>query len=179
MPARAAAAGEPSAISRSGGHARDASGDAAGTAQRPQERVLALPLEPGEPDDLARVQLEVDLPRRRAAAGLRCARRTTSLERGRSGLGVAGVGEVLGAGHQPDELGRLDLAPGARRDGLAGPHHRDPVADLLDLVHPVRDEDRARPLAREPADDREQPVARRDVERRGRLVEDEDPRTRG
>ena len=82
------------------------------------------------------------------------------------------------AGHQPDELGRLDLAPGARRDRLARAHDRHPVADLLDLVHPVRDEDRARSLAREPADDREQPVAGRDVERRGRLVEHEDPRTR-
>ena len=38
----------------------DASGDAARTAQRPQERVLPVPLEPGEPDELARVQLEVD-----------------------------------------------------------------------------------------------------------------------
>ena len=64
----------------------------------------------------------------------------------------------------------------ARRDRLARAHHRDAVADLLDLVHPVRDEDRARSLAREPADDREQPVARRDVERRGRLVEHEDLR---
>ena len=105
------------------------------------------------------------------------ARRTTSPERAPLGVGVAGVGEVLRAGHQPDELGRLDLAPGARGDRLARAHHRHPVADLLDLVHPVRDEDRARPLAREAADDREQPVAGRDVERRGRLVEHEDPRT--
>ena len=49
-----------------------------------EERVLALPLEPGEPDDLARVQLEVDpVPVGRSRTP--SARSTTSLERGRSG----------------------------------------------------------------------------------------------
>ena len=59
-------------------------------------------------------------------------------------------------------------------DGLTGAHHRDAVADLVDLVHPVGDEDDADALSREAADHREQPVARGDVERGGGLVEDQD-----
>ena len=59
---------------------------------------------------------------------------------------------------------------------FAGAHHRDAVADLLDLVHAVGDEDDADALRRESADDREQAVAGGDVERRRGLVEDQDPR---
>ena len=53
--------------------------------KRVQERVLALALEPGEPDDLARVQLEVDPGPVGPQPYARRARSTTSLERGRSG----------------------------------------------------------------------------------------------
>ena len=84
------------------------------------------------------------------------------------------LAERLGSGHQPHELLGRPVAAIELGHGHAGAHHRDPVADLLDLVHAVRDEDHADAPARELADDREQAVARRDVERGGRLVEDQD-----
>ena len=59
-------------------------------------------------------------------------------------------GEVLRAGHQPHELRGGRLAAVERRDRVAGAHDGDAVADLLDLVHAVRDEDRRRALGREP-----------------------------
>ena len=157
------------------GLADDAPGDAARSAQRLQERVLPLPLQPGEPDDLARVQLEVDP----GPVGAQADTGGTEHDRARARalrLAAARLGEMLGTRHEADELGRLGLAAPPRRHGLARPHHGDPVADLLHLVHPVRDEDRAGALVRQAVDDREQPIARRHVERRRRLVEDEDPR---
>ena len=160
---------------RAGRDPDDAARDAARAAQGPQEHVLALPLEAGEPDDLAGAQIEVDLPGARPEPDPGGAEHR--LRRARAlGMGVTGVGQVLGARHQPDEFGRSDLAAGACRDRLARAHDGHPVADLLHLVHAMGDEDRARPLRREPPDDGEQPVAGGDVERGGRFVEDKDRR---
>ena len=59
----------------------------------------------------------------------------------------AGVlGELVRSGHQADELSRRPVPALERRHRLARAHHRDPVPDLADLVHPVRDEDRRRRL---------------------------------
>jgi len=52
--------------------------------------------------------------------------------------------------------------------------HGDPVADLGDLVHAVRDEDDPRSLRAQASDDLEEAVAGGDVERRRGLVEDKD-----
>ena len=80
----------------------------------------------------------------------------------------------VGAGHQLHELLVRPMPAVEVAHRLARAHHGDPVADLLDLVHAVRDEDHAHALARERADHREQAIARGHVERGGRLVEDQD-----
>ena len=142
--------------------ARDV-GDALSTAQRLQERVLPVALEAGQPDELPGAEgqpgdLEHDLARRavRPVGGLR--------------------GEVLGAGHQPHQLRGARAVALERRHRLAAAHHSAAIADLGDLVHPVRDEhDRGAgcdPLAHE----REEPVARGDIQGRGGLVENQDLR---
>ena len=72
---------------------------------------------------------------------------TTSLGAARSGCGVRRCPVRCSAPVISRTSSRCRrLAAASRRDRLAGAHHGDAVADLLDLVHPVRDEDRARAL---------------------------------
>ena len=85
-------------------------------------------------------------------------------------------GEVVAAGHQPHELVSGRRAALERCHGLARPHDRAAIADLGDLVHPVRDEDHRGAGLGALAQEREQAVAGGDVEGRRRLVEDEDAR---
>ena len=54
--------------------------------------------------------------------------------------------------------------------------HGDTVGELLDLVHAMGDEEDPTPSAQRSAQNTEQVVARRDIERRRRLVEDQDSR---
>ncbi len=134
-----------------------------GAGERAQEAVLTVALEPGEADELARAQLEPrggehDL-RGRAMGALRRLRR-----------------EVVAAGHQPHELVSGRRTALERRHGLTGPHDRAAIADLGDLVHPMRDEDHRGAGFGALPQELEQAVARGDVEGRGGLVEDEDAR---
>ena len=112
-------------------------GARAGRRRRPRrrrserrKRVLTVALEPGEPDELARAQLEPrdgehDLARPGDAAASPASR-----------------GEVVGCRSSAARARqRSPIAALERRHGLARPHHRAAVADLGDLVHPVRDED--------------------------------------
>ena len=129
--------------------------------QRPQVVVLALALEPGQADDLARPQVE-------AARG-----QHDVAERGRvGGLGRL-LDQVLAAGHQLDQPADLRLVAVQGGDRLTRAEHRDPVGDLGHLVHPVRDEQHRAARAGQGADGGEQPVAGGHVEGRGRLVEDQ------
>jgi hypothetical protein len=60
-------------------------------------------------------------------------------------------------GHQPDHLGGRGVAAGqVRRDRAAVLEHRDPVADLADLLEPVRDVDDGDAVRGELADHPEQ-----------------------
>ena len=148
-------------------------------AQRLEEGVAAVALEPGQADQLAGLDLEVD---RRA---VRAQPQAAHAEHRRA----ATVGDRREPVVRPAcraRRSRSSAAPaagassgrGRARPRSAGPHDRDAVADLLDLVHAVRDEDDADAGARELADQLEEAVARGDVERRGRLVEDQDLRVR-
>jgi hypothetical protein len=83
---------------------------------------------------------------------------------------------VIGAGHQPHQPLRGGLGALQRALGLPRAEHRHPVGDLADLVHPVRDEQRGHAAGAARADHLEQPVPGGDVQRRRRLVEDEQPR---
>jgi hypothetical protein len=93
------------------------------------------------------------------------------------GLGLGRVDALdLAPEHQLDEpfLGHV-LRP-ASTDGLARAEHRHPVAQRLDLGQPVGDEDRHAAGLREAADDAEQPLDLLGQQRRGGLVQEEDPR---
>ena len=122
-----------------------------------------MALEPREADELARAQLEPrDGEHDLRGGAMRALRR----------LG----GEVVAAGHQPNELVGGRRTALERCHGLTRPHDRAAIADLGDLVHPVRDEDHRGAGFGALPQELEQAVARGDVERRRRLVEDEDAR---
>ena len=84
------------------------------------------------------------------------------------------LAQRLAPRHQAHQLLGRPLPAVEVGHGHAGSHDGDPVADLLDLVHAMGDEDHADAASREVAHDREQAVAGGDVECGGRLVEDED-----
>ena len=129
-----------------------------------------------DPEDLAPVELEADVPHLPPAievADLEHHRRIGRLGQLRRRLVDRAadhhaddlLGRCLGRGH------RLDVAPVA--------HDRDPVGDLLELFEPVRDVDD--PVASLPkvAGDPEQLVDLGVGERRGGLVHDQDVRVVG
>ena len=64
----------------------------------------------------------------------------------------------------------------ALADQPAVAQNRDAVADLVDLIEKMRDEDDADAAQRELAHDREQDLDLVAIEARGRLVEDQHPR---
>ena len=75
-----------------------------------------------------------------------------------------------------DQGAPVDLVDLVRRDALAVAQHRHAVAELEDLVEPVRDEDDAPPLRDEVARRAEDALDLGLAERRRRLVEDEQAR---
>ena len=77
------------------------------------------------------------------------------------------------AEHVLDQRAPVDLVDRVRRDAQAVAQHRHAIAELEDLVEPVRDEDDAPTLRDELARRPEHPLDLRLAERRGRLVEDE------
>ena len=80
------------------------------------------------------------------------------------------------AEHVLDQGAPVDLADLVRPDALPVSQHRHAVAELEDLVEPVRDEDDAPALRDEVARRPEHALDLRLAERRGRLVEDEQAR---
>ena len=85
---------------------------------------------------------------------------------------------VIAADHQLDDLCLVELGRRCRAHMPAVPEDRDVVGDRRDVVEEVRDEDEALALGPQPVDDLEElrHLGRR--QRRGRLVEDDDPGTR-
>jgi hypothetical protein len=79
--------------------------------------------------------------------------------------------QLVRPGHQPDHPVGRDLPPGQRADRRARAQHGDPVRNLQDLVHPVRDEDHGAAARGSLGHELEQPVARGHVERRRRFIE--------
>ena len=99
----------------------------------------------------------------------RCAPSATcSRGRARSDCGAA-------AEHRLDQVDAQQLRRQVLADELAVAQHRDAVADLVDLVEEVRDEQDRHAALLEVADDAEQLGALVEVEARGRLVEHQHP----
>ncbi len=80
------------------------------------------------------------------------------------------------AEHVLDQGAPVDRVDLVRRDALAVAQHRHAVAELEDLVEPVRDEDDAPALRDEVARRPEHALDLRLAQRRRRLVEDEQAR---
>src|SRR5204862_7909408 len=122
----------------------DLAGDDLLAPQRLEELVLAMTLEPGQPDQLSGVHVQVDGPavgpepqaahaqHRRPVAG-----RSLPL------LRTADGDQFRRASHQADELARRPGPAAEAGDGLARAHDRDAIAVLLDLVHTVGNVDDA------------------------------------
>src|SRR6267143_4773576 len=152
---------------RAAGHLAEAK-DALG------ELALTVTANPGDPEDLARTDLEVHAAQGRPGA---IAQR----------LEAAHVEDHIGAWRRRPRFELLHLAPDHRardlrwrrllRDQLAGvaasPEHRDAVADRHHLAQFVGDQDERLALFAERPHDREQLVHLLRREHRGRLVEDE------
>ena len=87
---------------------------------------------------------------------------------------IPGGGLQLAADHQRDDGRRICGADGKRphRDAVA--QHRNPIADLLDLLQPMRDVDNADPTFLEVRNRPEQRIGFAAAQRRRRLVHDED-----
>ena len=95
---------------------------------------------------------------------------------------VGGVGETeihLLAGHRLDQrvLGQVGDRRGQDVPGVA--QHGDGLADLVDLLQVVRDEEERHALRLQLAHPGEQPLDLVPVELRGRLVENDEPRAIG
>jgi len=142
-----------------------------------EELILAVTLEPGEPDDLSGVHLQVDRPAIGAKPqAVHAQDRRPAAGRGEPRLRAADGDQFLPAGHEADELARRPGPATAAGDGLSRAHDREAIADLLYLVHPVGNEDHPYAVGGEPGYQCEEPVARDDVERGRRLVKDQDAR---
>ena len=75
--------------------------------------------------------------------------------------------------HRRDQTELVDVGHAARAHCAPVAHHRDPVADLIELVEPMADEDDRHALALEPAHHVEQNRDLAFVERGRRLVHDD------
>ena len=82
--------------------------------------------------------------------------------------------EVDVAEHGRDERCLVPIGRGPRRHQRAVAHHRYAIAEPEHIVQIVRDENNAKPLAPQTADDAIQLLALRFPQRRGRLVHDQD-----
>jgi hypothetical protein len=142
-----------------------------------EELVLAVTLEPGQPDQLTSVHGQVN----RFAVGTQPQPangqdRGSAAGRGRFLLAAPDGFEFVRASHQADEIACRPRRPGQVGHRYSRPHDRDAIADLFDLVYPVGDEDDADSLGGHPPDDGEKAVTGGHVECGRRLVEDQDAR---
>ena len=120
---------------------------------------------------VAEAELRALLRRRaRAAAAVRDGAHASHL------LGLAGNRRQLPGGDRFDDLLLVGLAALELGDVLAEAQHGDRVGDLEDVVQVVGDQDHGEALLAEALDEVQHLPRLRDAERRGRLVEDHDPR---
>ena len=152
------------------------------TGRKPGDRVdqlaLAVRVDAGEPEDLAR-----RAPRSSTSRTVSSPRSSITVRSSTSSSGSPGCGGLLvdaqqhlAADHHPREalLGRARRRD--RVDDDAAPQRRDAVGDLEHLVQLVRDEDDRLPLRLQRAEDLEQLLRLLRGEHGGRLVEDQDLR---
>ena len=147
----------------------------AGAVHRLEDLRAAGPDQAGEPDDLAGPHLEGHVGEllRRAT---RPSTSSTTSARGVEGRRVGEDVLDLAAGHQPDQLGGRCVRGGqVGGDGAAVLEDGDPVADLADLLEPVRDVDDGDALGGQVADDPEEVLHLLLVEGGGGLVHDDQP----
>ena len=128
------------------------------------------PDQPREADDLAGPDLEVD-PLVPVAVDALGAEHHAVLDR-RPALEHVGQ---LAADHQPDDLLLAQVTGLAHCDQLPVAHHRDALGEAQDLVDAVAHVDDRDTLVAQPANEREQALHLLVGERRGRLVEGEEP----
>ena len=88
---------------------------------------------------------------------------------------AGGLGEFA-AEHHADQFDPRQFGGGPLADQPAVAQNRDAVADLIDLIEKMRDEDDADAAQRELAHHRKEDLDLMAIEARGRLVEDQHPR---
>ena len=125
----------------------------------------------GEAEHLPRAQLEADILERSSAP------ESLDLEDDLPGRGRRSLEEVAErpADHLADRRRRRGIRPGPGRDPAAVAQDRDPVRDLEDLLHPVRDEEDRHALLAQRVHDAEEAAHLVGRQRRGRLVHDQGP----
>ncbi len=139
--------------------------------QRPQYFALALALQSAETDDPARRQVKVDAGAR--AGDGESTRPQHRLDGGaRRRLRREHVGQLT-SDHQPDQVVVVGPVPVPGGDDLPVLEHGHPIADREQLAHPVTDDHDRPTLPTQVVDDPEDSADLVVVERRGRLVEDE------
>ena len=138
-----------------------------------EEVALPLPLEAAETEDLA-------APEREAPRSLPAPELDVPQLEHRLGVGLAPLRREdrahVAPGHEVDGRPLVDLVDPVLPDRAPVAEDRHPVGERPDLVHPVRDDDDRRPVRAQRANQLEEPLHLGVSERRGRLVEDEDPR---
>ena len=155
---------------------------AGGRLAQPDDRldqlVLAVPGHPGDPEDLAGADLEVDAPLTICWPRSSLGGQALDVEHGRGRMRDASVHDQLdlAADHQLGQVVLVGLGRLALADHPSAPNDRDPVGDLEDLVQLVADEHDAVALGGEPPQDREDLVGLLGRQHGGGFVEDEDPR---
>ncbi len=144
---------------------------------RLDELALAVALDAGDGEDLARVDGEAEVIDRRVAA-LVADGQVRDLEHGLAGRGHVAVHDELhrAADHHGGELFFVRLSRRRRADHLAAAQDRDAIGDLQHLVELVGDEDHRGAEVLQRADHPEQLVGLLRGQDRGRLVEDEEVR---
>src|SRR5262249_25682472 len=97
-----------------------------------EELVLALTFQAGQPDELPGPHFQLDGPAAGAEPEAADAQdRRPAAGRGGPGLLAADRDQLVGAGHEADELARRPGPAAEAGDRLARAHDRDAVADLL------------------------------------------------
>ena len=146
-------------------------GSRQGAEQHRQQLLAAGAGEPGKPDHLTGVSLEVDPGEHRAAEVARYEDTIAPPAAHR-----ADGPEHSGSEHQIDQLVLVQRRGVERPDLEAVAKHGHAAGDREDLVEPVRDVEDAQPLLLDIADRREQVLDLGPRQRRGRLVEHQDLR---
>ena len=141
-----------------------------------QQHRAAAPGEPRDPDDLARVDAEREVSQLALDAEAADVEHGRPLGRRRGEVSLAPLhGGELGAHDRPHDLTERRVRGTRGEDDLASTQDGHLVADVEDLAQVMGDEDDADAELGRPPDELEQPLDLAEGERRGRLVEDEQP----